>query len=294
MPLDVNRLRKPFRKLRKDLKRLPKEPSPELVHEMRTSSRRIEAMLAALGLESKPKWQELLRIMGRVRKHAGQGRDMDVLTGYASQIEIEEESECLIRVLEYLGAQRFKKAAKMHGVVRKDGPELRRLLQRCAKQVKKLVRSDDTPNGTARINVIAVALRLSAELREPPRLDKSNLHPYRLEVKQLQYVLQMVEEQTPEQQRFIEKLKQVKDAIGEWHDWAELLSVVEKVVDHGAGCKLLKEVRATVAKKFEHALSVTNEMRARYLPMASGPKKQAAARQKPLPEVVLVAASAAA
>ena len=52
MPLDVNRLRKPFRKLRKDLKGFPKQPIPELVHEMRTSSRRIEAMLAALGLES--------------------------------------------------------------------------------------------------------------------------------------------------------------------------------------------------------------------------------------------------
>ena len=52
MALDPDRVVKPVRKLRKAIKRFPNTPDPELVHDVRTRSRRIEAMLDALAAEA--------------------------------------------------------------------------------------------------------------------------------------------------------------------------------------------------------------------------------------------------
>jgi len=292
MPLDRKQLRKPFRKLRKSLSAFPKHPSPDLVHDVRTSSRRIEAIVAALALDSNPDEKRLLRSMKRVRKQAGKVRDMDVLTGFASQLNVNQEQDCIVQLVEFLGSRRYKKAAKMHAIVRTEAPALRRRLQRCSKRVGKFVNKGESqqPDRTAPTDVMALALRLSSELQSPARLTRNNLHPYRLQVKQLQYVLQMAGDRSPEQQRFIEKLKQVKDAIGEWHDWQELLSIAGKVLDHGGTCRVLRELKTISDHKFQHALMMTNEMRKQYLNFC----RDGEVRGKRLPEPVLVAAAVAA
>src|SRR5438477_6782587 len=59
---------------------------------------------------------------------------------------------------------------------------------------------------------------------------------------------------------FIATLGEVKDVIGEWHDWEELAGIAEELSQH-TGCKLLKEIHATAQDKFEHALATTNRMR---------------------------------
>jgi CHAD domain-containing protein len=51
----------------------------------------------------------------------------------------------------------------------------------------------------------------------PLQLRKSNLYQYRLKVKELRNLLQLAED--ADQQAFIDRLGEVKDAIGEWHDW---------------------------------------------------------------------------
>lgn len=100
----------------------------------------------------------------------------------------------------------------------------------------------------------------------------------------------MAGDQSPEQQRFVEKLKQVKDAIGEWHDWQELFSIAGKVLDHGGNCRVLRELKSICVHKFQHALMVTNEMRKQYLNF----RRDGEVRGKRLPEPVLAAAAFAA
>ena len=51
VPLDPERVLKPTRKLRKLLKNMPKQPAPEQVHDLRTNTRRFEAILAAVSPE---------------------------------------------------------------------------------------------------------------------------------------------------------------------------------------------------------------------------------------------------
>ncbi len=106
---------------------------------------------------------------------------------------------------------------------------------------------------------MAFVLKLFNEVAAPATLNRKNLHTYRLRIKQLRYVLEMADD--PGNQEFIDKLGEIKDAIGEWHDWEELIAITVEVLDHKANCKLLREVRAISAQKYENALSLTNKMR---------------------------------
>ena len=87
MALNQDRWEKPFRKLRKALKNLPDEPSPEDVHDLRTRIRRIEAIMQALRLDDTRDRKRLLKSVASIRKRAGQVRDMDVLTGFAATLK---------------------------------------------------------------------------------------------------------------------------------------------------------------------------------------------------------------
>jgi len=71
MALDVNRAEKPVRKLRKLLKKMPAMPGADDIHDFRTSSRRIEATLQALSLDSGHNCRRILKQISRLRKRAG-------------------------------------------------------------------------------------------------------------------------------------------------------------------------------------------------------------------------------
>jgi CHAD domain-containing protein len=63
MALDPKELQKPLSKLRKLLKKMPKQPPPEQVHDLRTNSRRAEATLKALQLDRKRKGKRVLKTL---------------------------------------------------------------------------------------------------------------------------------------------------------------------------------------------------------------------------------------
>src|SRR5205807_5429297 len=100
---------------------------------------------------------------------------------------------------------------------------------------------------------IARAIKLAVELNSPSRLTRNNLHAYRLKVKELRNILQLSDRVGD--QEFLEKLTEVKDAIGEWHDWEELTAIASQLLDHGPSCKLMKQLKATSDSKYEKALS---------------------------------------
>jgi len=91
-----------------------------MVHDLRT--RRIEAMLRALRLDTKPNEQKLLKTVKPIRRRAGKVRDMDVLTGLATKLQPDGEAECLVALLEHLGAERDQFSRKLSRRVRQDGP----------------------------------------------------------------------------------------------------------------------------------------------------------------------------
>src|ERR1700704_1807848 len=281
MMLNIGPIKKNIRKLRKLLKKAPKLPNPDEIHDLRTQIRRFEAMLEALDVNCKRNERRVLRYLGRIRKRAGKIRDMDVLTGHASTVQVDQERDCLVQLLEYLGAERYRHAEQLHALMGKYGAELRRRLKRTLARLQKLIPGHNKSRSggrNARAAAMAFVLKLSNELATPATLNRKNLHAYRLKIKELRYVLEIADD--PGNQGLIDKLSEVKDAIGEWHDWEELVTIAGEVLDHKENCKLLREVRAISVQKYENALSLTNKMRRAYLHFSGRIRKRVSIRRR--------------
>jgi len=264
MSLDTSQPDKAIRKLRRFLKKSDSRPSPEEIHDFRTHTRRFEATLEAFAMSFKRNEKRLLRDLSRLRKRAGKIRDMDVLTACASTARVDGEEDCALQLVEHLGARRYAQAKKMRALVDEYGPVLRRRLRRSRGRLQKLLLDEQTQNRPSpTLTAMATALELSSKLHTPVRLDRRNLHSYRLKIKELRSVLQM--SNSADSQPFVKKLGEVKDAIGEWHDWKELVAMAPEVLDHGGHCELLRELKRIDQVKFEKARSLAYGMRQTFL-----------------------------
>jgi CHAD domain-containing protein len=283
MAFDAKRVAKPFRKLRKLLKNMPKQPAPDQVHDLRTNTRALEAMAAALSLDSQSGVRQVLKSLARIRKRAGKVRDLDVLTAYAATLEADEEQDCSVSLLEHLGAERRKRARKLHAAVAANARATRNQLKQASALFEEQLCQNNNPecdSGAASARATAAALQLEKQLVEPARLDRKNLHPYRLKVKELRNVLRMAEQTN--HQDFVEILGEVKDAIGEWHDWEELLNIARDVLDHGRQCQLLRELKRICNQKYDDALSKTEDMRKKYFRVSRGKSSRSLKPEEPV------------
>lgn len=247
------------------LRRNSRRPSSEAVHDFRTGVRSLETTFSTLGLDRKKSVKRVLRDLGDVRRRAGKVRDMDVLTAHALAIKELGEQDCHVQLLEYLGAERRKYAGKLRAEIERTDSRLRRDLKQNLSRVDKVLQeAEDHPSDSnAMPATMARAIKLSAELNSPPRLSRSNLHSYRLKVKELRDVLQLSDKTADED--FLKELGEVKDAIGEWHDWEALTSIAARLLDHGPSCKLMRHLRKTSKSRYEHALALANHLRTNYL-----------------------------
>jgi CHAD domain-containing protein len=199
---------------------------------------------------------------------------MDVLTADALILADDKERDCLVQLLEHLGAKRNKYAKTLHRVIQTTGSQFQHDLKRKLKQLQKVLKqtsNNDSAGSDAVPLTIAKAIALTSGLKSPTRLNRNNLHPYRIRVKELRDVLQLSDHAAD--QEFIEKLGEVKDAIGEWHDWEELTSIAIQLFDHDESCKLIKRLHLNCKSALERALIITNRFRDKYLKSAR-PKHQ--------------------
>jgi CHAD domain-containing protein len=273
MALDNIRLLKPVKKLRKLVSKMKRQPPPPEVHDLRTNARRFEIVFKALALDEEGVGKKVLRDVGQLRKRAGKARDMDVLTGIASTLHLPGEEDCSVQLLEYLGARRRKHAKRLQAELKDRRLSLRKRLKRTASVLSKLLREKGTPGeaGTPADNAASTAVKLASELAIPRRLGRQSLHPYRLKVKELQDVLRIAS--PAPKPTFVKDLGELKDAIGAWHDSEELVSIARKVLDHGARCDLIAELKRISEKKYEHALTLAKKLRATYFSNTTPPKK---------------------
>ena len=147
------------------------------------------------------------------------------------------------------------------------------------KRTSAILRKLTRRNGSAEFaNATATAVKVAVQLGVPP-LNRETLHPYRLKIKELQNVLKIADGSS----KFIDDLGEVKDAIGEWHDWQELVSIAQRALDHANRCELLGELNRIAKQKYEHALGLAESLRKTYLRKSHSPKKGASAASPGIP-----------
>ena len=286
MALDPREVQKPLSKLRKLLKKMPKQPTPEQVHDLRTNSRRLEATVKALQLDRKRKGRRILTTLAPLRKRAGRVRDMDVLTGFAAGLSANGNQEPVVQLLEHLGESRFQAARKLHKSVVKRWRTAKMRLKHCSSLVdRNLGESGKRRFGEWQANATADALKLSGEIAGWPRLTTQNLHPFRLKVKELRNVLKM----TGKDDELVDRLGEVKDAIGEWHDWTVLLEIAIDALGKRERRLLVRQINNIKKQKERTALDAANRVRNHYF---SGNRKNSReSREQRIPEPVLKSAA---
>lgn len=280
--MELERAEKPLLQLRKLLKKLPENPAPDEVHKLRTRARRIEALAGALETADAKKTKKLLKLIKPLRKAAGDVRDMDVLTGDLLHMPQNGNQasthDPLVRLVEHLGKLRRESASGLLRAVNRQRRPARRLLKKYIKLLESVVKgARHAPIEIARTLESADgsgsrASTLMMELRQWPRLNDRNIHSFRLKVKELRYVLQFF----PGADRaLVDALGKVKDEIGDWHDWQQLLAIARDILDAHNDRALLDEIEAVTKEKLAHALAGANALRRRYL--KSAPRRHKAA-----------------
>jgi CHAD domain-containing protein len=268
MAIDITNVQKPLRKLRKSFKNLPKDPSADDVHKLRTQTRKMEAIVDALTPGKANTARRLLKAVTPVRKAAGEVRDMDVLVSNSLTLSNGREDDSVVRLVEHLGGMRMDSARKLMDTVAQQRKSARRTLKQYSKIVENRLRGKKRGSGPGRstgrppADAVAVALNLIAELNQWPKLSAQNIHPFRLKVKELRYILQLADH--PDTQ-LVNALGEVKDQIGDWHDWQELCRIAKQVLNPNEDRALLKHLDEMEKKKLAQALAGANAMRTRYL-----------------------------
>jgi CHAD domain-containing protein len=128
---------------------------------------------------------------------------------------------------------------------------------------------------------VAVAADCAAELSHWPRLNANTIHPFRIKLKSLGYMLQL---SGTASDPFVKALKDAKDVIGDWHDWRQLAEISAEVLDDTNECRLLEKIRQQEARKLMQAIETGNRVRARYL---SSEPRAGSGRKLPFKEPVL-------
>lgn len=264
--MEIDRAEKPFNQMRKLLKNLTDNPAPGEVHELRTRARKIEAIAATLQAADAGHTKRLLKLIKPLRKAAGEVRDMDVLTGDLLHIPRDHEAmqESLVRLVEHMGTVRRQSAGNLLDTVNRRRKPARRSL----KKYIELVESVASGKKKAPLSVgltlqsadgaASTASDLMSQIRDWPRLTAQNIHPFRLKVKELRYVLQLF----PDADRgLVDALGKVKDEIGAWHDWQQLQGIARQVLDARQDKALLAQIDAAVKEKLAHALAGANALR---------------------------------
>lgn len=237
------------------------DPSRKNVHRVRTSIRRCEGVVNASDYSPSNKEAQLLKRLKKVRKAAGDVRDLDIHLGLLESDELQQSNLSTSREqVETVLARERKKAEKdlvdeldkaLASGVDKKAEKL------CARASKQL--PTDLP---AIVDKQLRALALESKLD-----DAEGLHNVRIELKRVRYALEARNDQALKP--LIDGLKTVHDGIGEWHDWTTLADIA---VEHlPKRSSFVVEVRRKTASLFVKAIEETERLFAPYQAMRKLP-----------------------
>ncbi len=275
MAEELERARKAVRELSKTLKSLPKDPPPTEVHKLRTTTRRVEAIVSVLAQVEGKESRRLLKSIEPIRKAAGGVREMDVMIGNARKLARHAESDSLTRLNEQLQIARQQNAEELRRVLGRRRTAARENLKEYSSLIRTAVaRMEGTASTTGlpaheHDGIHSAAANVVRELGEWPQLNAENIHAFRLKVKELRYILQLSDDANSE---LGEALGNVQRRVGDWHDWHQLHEIASEVLIPERDLALLERIDETTKRKFDQALAAANRLRGKYLsmPVAQG------------------------
>ena len=275
MTEELERARKAVRELSKTLKSLPKDPPPGEVHRLRTTTRRVEAIVSVLSQLEGKESRRLLKSIEAIRKAAGGVREMDVLIRNARRLARHVPADSLTRLLEQLRIARQQNAVELRrvlgrrrGAARENLKEYSSLIRRAEAQAERAASANELV-APSHGGIHSAAANVVRELGDWPPLNAEKIHAFRLKVKELRYILQLSSDANSE---LGEALGNVQRRVGDWHDWHQLHEIASEILTPERDVVLLERIAETCSRKFRQALAAANKLRGKYLsmPVAQG------------------------
>jgi CHAD domain-containing protein len=250
MPVDQKLYPAILRKLDKQLSKLSKEMSADNVHKFRTISRRVETILEEFCPVPRRGNKKLLKSLARLRKKAGQVRDLDVQMALLRNLKTTQERKRQAQLLRTMTDEKESRQKKLaHALDSRTIKNLRKSL----KQAKDACITPKTPQP------METAQRRFAELvHDRAPLTEKRLHEFRIRGKAIRYLAELAGG-SGEARRFISSLKHMQDVIGDWHDWLKLTKRAEALFPPAASSPLVSVLRNLMRAKFRHAVDVLTE-----------------------------------
>jgi len=275
MAEELERARKAVRELSKTLKSLPIDPPPEEVHRLRTTTRRVEAIVSVLAQVEGKESRRVLKSIEPIRKAAGGVREMDVMIGNARKLAHRAEGDSVARLVEQLQIARQQNAVELRSVLgrrrtaeRQELKDYSSLIRAAAAHAKRTASTNELPTD-GHDGIHSAAANVVRELGDWPPLNAENIHAFRLKVKELRYILQLSADANSGLE---EALVNVQRRVGDWHDWHQLHEIASEILSPDQDGPLLTRIDATSNRKFHLALAAANRLRGKYLsmPVAQG------------------------
>jgi len=252
MPLAQENIRPTLRKLNRQLSKLASKPAPENIHRFRTSSRRVEVLVADLAQERSRNDKKWVKLLGRLRKKAGRVRDLDVEIAALRSLKIPQEPVRKSQLMRTLAEERGEREKKLVKTLDK------KTVSEVCKRLKRTAGSLEIPKN---INPLAVALQKVTELElDQSAVTEETLHRFRIAGKRARYIAEMAGKNA-EAVRLVEQLNHMQDAIGDWHDWDQLAQRAERLFGGVRDSALVSALRNVARAKFRQAVNTLTEMR---------------------------------
>jgi CHAD domain-containing protein len=252
MPIEQERVRFVFARLRRELSKLAAEPQARDIHDFRTYSRRLQTLLGELSSAPGRSEKKLLKSLTRLRRRAGRVRDLDVQLAALRSLKTSQEPRRKTELASVLAENRRQQEKRWHRALdRKSLRELRRRLKKAEAGLR--LRQNRDPLRLA-------AQRFANASREQGPITEDILHAYRMAAKRARYLAEFAPKSVKREQ-LIRRLRRVQDALGDWHDWLVLTLSAEKRFGGVRESSLVAVLRNLTQAKFRHAVQVLNTVR---------------------------------
>jgi CHAD domain-containing protein len=263
-------------KTARQLARAASNPQPRNVHRLRTSIRRVEAVLEELIPDPDRNQRKLLKLLTRLRRRAGRVRDLDVQIAALRNLKVSDIPGRKAQILSSFSELRLAREGKLRKALdRSTVQELRKRLKRVDRNLSTLIHEDFLPP-------LPLALRMFERLAAKNQtLSETSLHQYRIEGKRARYIAELAGD-LPEAQTFVAHLKRMQDVLGEWHDWLTLAQSVAQISISSADSPLLAALQNIARAKFREAIQVVSATRLAILPQTARSDQLASSRTSSL------------
>jgi len=252
--------------------KLASEVTPKSVHRLRTTIRRIETAVSFVNPDLGKKLERSLERLDDLRRRAGRVRDIDVQLQLLSEIgngSTARDRKTLTDLLEKKSARHARRLVST--LARQANAKFFARMERIAEKIGAGPAEYNRPLAPLEEARLQLS-KLAAAFTPQQALKPNRLHEARIHLKKIRYLGELADD-SPERAAFLDEIRSVQTAVGDWHDWEELARLAEKRFADRVNSHLLREVRALFASKESEAVSAVTSLFAKSAVSARKPPR---------------------